>query len=113
MVQRPIPDETPPSTPAAPRQETRRILGVSSGAVDETHPSRNKMRFSQVHQTFPDTTHGSVIYADQARGGERGVNVGIYGSPMECLGFERDVSAKLPGPARHKIHGAGCTQKSP
>ena len=35
----------------------------------------------------PDTTHGTGIYADQARGGARGVNVGIlYGSPMECLG---------------------------
>ena len=26
--------------------------------------------------------HGTDLYADQARGDARGVNVGIYGSPM-------------------------------
>ena len=35
---------------------------------------------------IPDATHGTAIYADQL-GWCQGVDVGIYGSPMECLGM--------------------------
>ena len=42
----------------------------------------------------------SVIYADQARGGRAGVNVGIYGSPMECLGYR-----KINQVEKHKYKG--------
>ena len=32
---------------------------------------------------------GLAIYADQARGGAQGGQlIGIYGSPMECVGYE-------------------------
>ena len=36
--------------------------------------------------TCPDATNGTAIYADQFGWLKKGVNVGIYGSPMECLG---------------------------
>ena len=57
-------------------------------------------------ETNPDTTHGTAIDADQARGGAMGVNVGIYGSPMERLGWgtQRRFSRWTP-PLRE--HGRG------
>ena len=45
---------------------------------------------------FPDTPWDCHIYLHW--GGARGVNVGIYGSPMECLGLNaRITSMILPG----------------
>ena len=32
------------------------------------------------------TLHGTVIFADQLGWRQRGQLIGIYGSPMECLG---------------------------
>ena len=40
------------------------------------------------HQIWTDESGtASPDCREMARGGARGVNVGIYGSPMECLGF--------------------------
>ena len=48
--------------------------------------------------TNPDMTHGTAVYADQARGGARGVNgaayMAVYGSPMECLEKTKHGSAR-------------------
>ena len=36
--------------------------------------------------SITQTLHGTAIGLPISWGGARGVNVGIYGSPMECLG---------------------------
>ena len=53
---------------------------VMSGRVDQKGHQTQTRRVWDCHRT-----------ADQARGGE-GVNVGIYGSPMECLGKKKATS---------------------
>ena len=50
-------------------------------------PAENPSVFGSSSRSIPDATHGTAIYADQARGGLRGQCIGIYGSPMERLGM--------------------------
>ena len=54
-------------------------LPTSEPVAEKTHPHT---------QTF----HGTAIGLPISWGGASGVNVGIYGSPMECLGY-----GSLPG----------------
>ena len=48
--------------------------------------SKNFIEPGQPPVAGPNTTHGTAIYADQLTPQTTAMYIGIYGSPMECLG---------------------------
>ena len=64
-------------------------FAVFATALREHDNAEEHVLLHDTHENlhFADTTHGTAIYADQVFPLAPPQLIGIYGSPMECLGL--------------------------